>query len=111
MGFYYPSGPSTVNPLLFTVTLGRAMNDSNYKSAMAVEELYGELGFSRSFNISFLPSSTTMGSFTFEIYSTCMNLIHSMRFRYLVIDSNWGAFSSNWLEHTLPSSSISISSS
>jgi hypothetical protein len=100
MGFYYPSGPSTVNPLLFTVTLGRAMNNSNYKSTMAVEHLYAELDSSHRFYINFMLDSKAMGSFKFNIISTSMNKIQSMRFRYMVIDSNWGNFAGFWFQYT-----------
>jgi hypothetical protein len=96
MGSYYPSGPSTVNPLTFTVTLGRAMNDTNYKSTIAVEQIYGGLSSSKSFNFYMILNTKNKGSFKFDIYSSSMNKIQSMRFRYLVIASNWGIFSGYW---------------
>jgi hypothetical protein len=96
MGSYYPSGPSTVNPLIFTVTLSRTMNDTVYKSTLAVQQLYGEITSGKNFNINFALNSQAMGSFGLEIYSTTMNLIHSMVFRYMVFASNWGVFVSYW---------------
>jgi hypothetical protein len=96
MGSYYPSGSSTVNPLVFTIPLARTMNDTSYKSALAVEQLYGNLNSAKNFNITFALGPRAMGSFSLNIYSSSMNLIQSMKFRYMVIASSWGIFVSYW---------------
>ena len=94
-GSYYPSGPSSVN-LLFTVTLGRAMNDTAYKSTISIQKIYTGLD-GRYFDIYLMLDSKTTSLFKFKVKSAVMNRIQLLTFGYLVVHSTWGDFSGYWL--------------
>lgn len=104
---YYPSGPSSVNQLVFTIPLTRPMNDTAYKSTVSMQQIYAQLSGQR-FYLKLFLNSKQQSSFKIEITSTMMNLIQSLTLRWMVIASIWGNFYGYYQEQSF---NTSISSS
>lgn len=97
---YYSSGPSTVSGLVYSIPFVYAMNDTGYKSTIALQQIYAELN-NRQFNLYFELDSKQQGALNFLVYSNMMNKIQAMTFRYLVVASTWGTFSGYWQTYTV----------
>ena len=59
---YYPSGPSSVNQLVFTIPLIRTMNDTAYKSTVSMQQIYTQLSGQR-FHLKLFLNSKQQTSF------------------------------------------------
>ena len=100
-GSFYPSGPSSINPGIIRITFTRTMNDSSYKSTASIEQIYAEINV-REFDVMMGLYDKQQTYFDIEVYSSMINKVRSMTFRWMIIDSTWGTFAGYYMYMSTP---------